>query len=169
MVTRRSIDWLSDASGDPEHFRMNWRDDPRMPQMLATGVLFDMVATDQQTGIETLDQLRRRSMPVGAVEIDRAAGLTGFLLPPGSRGLFERTVGRETDAPPSYRYLSSGSYVVLPGPMPWPGDRFEWLNALTRPQAASPLQTVALGVMLVASARLIGRAERYGLELADAC
>jgi hypothetical protein len=168
MVTRRSIGWLSQASDDPRQFRMIWSDDPRQPQLVATGELFDVVATDQQLGIETLDQLRRRGMPLGAAAIDRAAARTAFLVPPGTRGLFERTVVRETEMPPRYRYLSDGSYVVLPGPVPLPGDRFEWLQPLMRPQHRSPLQTVALGVMLAASARLIQRAEQYGVQLADA-
>jgi hypothetical protein len=168
MVTRRSIDWLSQASDDPEEFRMIWRDDPRQPQLVATGSLFDVVLTDQQVGIETLDQLRRRGMPVGAVAIDRAAGLTGFLLPAGMRALFERNVAQETDTLPRYRFLGEGSYIVLPGPVPLSGDRFEWLNPLIRPQHGSPLQTVALGVMLAASARLIARAEQYGQETAHA-
>lgn len=168
MVTRRSIDWLSQASDDPKEFRMIWRDDPRQPQLVAAGALFDVVATDQQIGIETLDQLRRREMPVGAVVIDRAASLTGFLLPTGTRGLFEGTVARETQTPPPYRFLGAGSWVVLPGPVPLPGDRFEWLNPLARPQYASPLQAVALGVMLAAAAGLIVRAEQYGQETAHA-
>ncbi|MFG1812095.1 bifunctional DNA primase/polymerase [Streptomyces sp. NPDC049040] len=168
MVTRRSIGWLSQAADDPQQFRMMWSDDPRQPQLVSAGALFDVVVTDQQVGIEALDQLRRRGMPAGAVTIDRAARCTGFLVPPGTRGLFERTVAQETALPPTYRYLSNGSYVVLPGPVPLPGDRFEWLNPLMRPQHRSPLQTVALGVMLAASARLIERAEQYGQELADA-
>jgi len=167
MVTRRNVEWLSQASEDPDLFRKIWRDDPRMPQLVATGSLFDVLVTNGQAGMETLDQLHRRGMPVGAVVIDHAAGLTGFFFPSGTRELLERTVARETDAPPSYRILSDGSYVVLPGPMPWPGDRFDWLNPLIRPQHPSPLQTVALGVMLTAAARLIARAEQYGQETAD--
>lgn len=66
MVTRRSIDWLCEASDDPQRFRMVWSDDPRQPQVVATGALFDVVATDQQFGIEA-DQLRRRGMPVGVM------------------------------------------------------------------------------------------------------
>jgi hypothetical protein len=107
-------------------------------------------------------------MPLGAVTIDHAAGRIGFLVPPGTRGLFERTLARETDTPPAYRYLSIGSHIVLPGPVFLPGDRFEWLTPLMRPQHRSPVQTVALGVMLVASAQLIQRAEQYGVETADA-
>jgi hypothetical protein len=168
MVTRRSIEWLSEAADDPQQFRMIWSDDPRKPQLVATGHLFDVVVTGQQLGIETFDQLQRRGMPVGAVTIDRAAGRTGFLLPSDAWALFDRTVKRETATSLAYDYLSDGSYVVLPGPVPLPGDRFEWLNPLMRPQHSSPLQTVALGVMLAASARLIERAERYGQELADA-
>jgi Bifunctional DNA primase/polymerase, N-terminal len=166
MVNHRSIDWLSQASDDPDQFRMIWRDDPRVPQLVAAGALFAVLVTDQKIGIETLDQLRRRDMPVGAVTVDRAAGLTGFFLPAGTRALFERTLTRETNSPPSYRFLSEGSYVVLPGPMPWPSDRFGWLNPLARPQHGSPLQAVALGVMLAASARLIACADRYGEETA---
>ncbi|MFI0898052.1 bifunctional DNA primase/polymerase [Streptomyces sp. NPDC020983] len=167
MVTRRSIDWLCEASDDPQQFRMVWSDDPRQPQVVATGALFDVVATDQQLGIEALDQLRRRGMPVSAVLIDRAARRTGFMVPPDTQGVFERTLARETSEPLPYRYLGDGSYVVLPGPVPLPGDRFEWLNPLKRRQHCSPLQTVALAVMLAASADLIARAEQYGLEPAS--
>jgi hypothetical protein len=120
---------------------MIWSDHPRRPQLVPAGELFDAVVTGQPVGIEPLDQLRRRGMPVGAVTIDRAAGCIGFMVPPGTRGLFERTAAQETAVPPAYRYLGDGSYAVLPGPVPLPGDRFEWLNPLMRPQHRSPLQT----------------------------
>ena len=166
-MTRRSVDWLSLASEDPVQFRMIWHDEPRAPQLVATGALFDVLATDEKTGTETFDQLRRRGMPVGAVMVDRAAGRMGFFLPAQSEERFGRAMARETDSPPEYRILSQGSYIVVPGPMPLTGDRFEWLNAPVHPQHGSPLQTVALAVMLAASSQLIARAEQYGQESAD--
>ncbi|MEU6849125.1 bifunctional DNA primase/polymerase [Actinacidiphila alni] len=168
MMTRRGIEWLSLASEDPTQCRMMWLDDPRQPQLVATGALFDVLAVDQQTGMETFDQLRRRGMPVGAVMVDRGASRMGFFLPPESGPRFADSLSRETSAPPDYRILGEGSYVVVPGPMALTGDRFEWLNAPTHSQHGSPLQTIALAVMLAASAKLLARAEKYGQETADA-
>jgi hypothetical protein len=85
LDTRRSIGWLGQASDDPQQFRMIWSDDPRRPQLVSAGELFDVVVTDRQVGIETLAQLRRRVMPAGAVTVDRAAGCIGFMVPPGTR------------------------------------------------------------------------------------
>lgn len=166
MMTRRSIEWLSLASEDPTQCHMKWLDDPRQPQLVATGSLFDVLAVDQQTGMETFDQLRRRGMPVGAVMVDRGAGRMGFFLPVESRQQFEQALSRETDAPPQYRILSEDSYVVVPGPMALTGDRFEWLSAPMHPQHGSPLQIIALAVMLAAASQLIARAEHYGQEAA---
>jgi len=162
------MDWLSLASADPMQCSKDWDDQPREPQVLATGTYFDVLAIDQRTGMETFDQLRRRGMPVGAVMVDWAARRMGFFLPAVSGPQFARALGQETDNPPDYRVLSEGSYVVVPGPMALSGDRFEWLNAPVRPQHGSPLQTVALAVMFAAASQLIARADRYGQETAHA-
>lgn len=168
MMTRRAIRWLSLASENPARCREAWQDDLRSPQLLSAGAYFDVLVIDQRTGMETFDQLQRRAMPVGAVMIDRAACRMGFFLPARSGASFERALARATDSPPTYRVLSTGSFVVVPGPMALTGDRFEWLNAPVHPQHPSPLRTVALGVMLAAASDLIARADEYGREAADA-
>lgn len=167
-MTRRTMNWLSLASEDAVQCRQGWADEPRKPQVLATGTYFDVLATDQRVGMETFDQLRRRGMPVGAVMVDWAARRMGFFLPPASGPHFARVLGQETDDPPAYRVLSERSYVVVPGPMALSGDRFEWLNAPIRPQDCSRQQTVALAVMFAAASQLIARADRYGQETAHA-
>ena len=163
-MTRWGIRWLSSAAEDPEQCRATWRDDARKPYLLPTGSLFDVVVVDQRIGIETFDQLSRRRMPHGSVMADWASGLVGFFLPPRSRERFARLVANETDNPPKYRYLDRGSYVVVPGPQPLSGDRYVWLAAPTRCPASAPIRRAALAVMLVASASLVERAERYGEE-----
>jgi hypothetical protein len=167
MITRRGIEWLSQAADDPALCRTTWLDDPRWPYLLGVGRLFDVLTTDQRMGMETFDQLRLHEMPVGAVMVDRAAGRMGFFLPPGSQGQFARALERETESPAQYRYLGKGSYVVAPGPLALTGDRFEWLKPPSRPQHASPLQTVSLAVMFSAASYLIDRADHYGQATAD--
>jgi hypothetical protein len=131
------------------------------------GRAFDLVATDQKIGVETFDQMRRRGMPCGPVMVDWAVRRMGFFLPPRSRDQFVRTLTRETKCPPEYRYLTTGSFVVVPGPLTLSHDRYEWLNPPTHGLNQSPLQTVALAVMLAASAALIESAERYGEVAVD--
>ncbi|MFC8709747.1 bifunctional DNA primase/polymerase [Streptomyces sp. NPDC057197] len=161
-MTRRGIEWLSAAAADPELCRAHWADDPRQPYALPSGRLFDVVVIDQRIGLETFDHLERWRMPVGPAVIDHASKRTGFFLPPRSRDRFARTLTRETGATPAYRYLEHGSYVVVPGPLPLSGDRYQWLAAPRHRPEASPLRTVALAVMLVAAADTVARADRYG-------
>ncbi|WP_369389749.1 bifunctional DNA primase/polymerase [Streptomyces sp. CG1] len=161
-MTRRGVQWLSAVAEDPELCRARWADDPRQPCTLPTGRLFDVVVTNQRIGMETFDQLERRNMPIGPAVIDYVAKQTGFFLPTRSRDRFTRTLARETDTPPEYRYLEQGSYLVVPGPIPLSGDRYQWLDAPLRRPEASPLRTIALAVMFVAAADIIARADRYG-------
>ncbi|MFL4907343.1 bifunctional DNA primase/polymerase [Streptomyces sp. MMS24-I2-30] len=161
-MTRRGIQWLSAVAEDPELCRARWADDPRKPYALPTGRLFDVVVTSQRIGMEAFDQLQRQNMPVGPAVIDYAAKRTGFFLPTRSHARFTRALAGETDTPPEYRYLEHGSYIVVPGPFPLSGDRYQWLNAPLRRPEASPLRTVALAVMLVAAADTLARADRYG-------
>ncbi|MFF3819420.1 bifunctional DNA primase/polymerase [Streptomyces bluensis] len=161
-MTRRGIQWLSAVAEDPELCRARWADDPRQPYTLPTGRLFDVVVTNQRIGMETFDQLERRGMPVGPVMIDYGAKRMGFFLATRSRERFTRALARETDAPPEYRYRERGSFVVVPGPIPLSGDRYQWLAAPLRRPEASPLRTIALAVMLVGAADVIARADRYG-------
>lgn len=166
-MTRWGIQWLSSAAEVPELCRASWKDDARKPYLLPTGHIFDVVAVDQRIGIETFDQLSRRRMPFGPVMADWGAGQIGFFLPPNSRERFARLVADETDDPPEYRYLDQDSFVVVPGPQALSGDRHEWLSAPIRRPLSSPVRRVALAVMLVASASLVERAERYGEEQQD--
>src|SRR5689334_10828260 len=103
MITRRGIEWLSQAADDPALCRMTWLDDPREPYLLAVGHLFDVLAAQQRMGMETYDQLRLPGMPGGPVMVHRGAGRMGFLLPPGSEEQFVRALARETDSPAEYR------------------------------------------------------------------
>ncbi|MEU6174993.1 bifunctional DNA primase/polymerase [Streptantibioticus parmotrematis] len=161
-MTRRGVQWLSAVADDPEVCRAHWADDPRRPYTLRTGHLFDVVAVGQRLGMEIFDQLERRGMPHGPVMVDHCSRQLGFFLPTRSRDRFARLVAREAETPPEYRYLDEGSFIVVPGPMPLAGDRYQWLHAPVRRPEASPLRTAALAVMLVAVSLLIERADRYG-------
>ncbi|MFP1626605.1 bifunctional DNA primase/polymerase [Streptomyces sp. 5K101] len=161
-MTRRGVEWLSAAADDPAACRATWADDPRAPYMLPTGRFFDVVTVDQRIGIETFDQLLRRGLPFGPTVLDHKARRVGFFLGSQSREDFAHYLAREGGTPPAYRYLSRGSVVVVPGPMPMSGDRYEWLRAPTRRPMANPLRPVALATMLVASAELLARVDRYG-------
>lgn len=163
-MTRRGIEWLSAAADDPAKCREVWADDPRTPCMLATGRVFDVVTVDQRLGLETFDQLTRRGLPFGPTMVDHQSRRVGFFLVSGSRESFERHLCRETKTPPQHRYLSGDSVVVVPGPMPLSGDRYQWLRAPSRRPLSNPLRPVALATMLVASAELLERADRYGRE-----
>lgn len=166
-MTRRGMQWLSAAAEDPEMCRARWADDPRRPYTLPTGRLFDVVVIRQQLGMETFDQLERRAMPIGPVMVDWSSQQMGFFLPTRSRERFARALERETDEAPEYRYLAEESFVVVPGPMPLSGDRYQWLRAPVRRPEATPLRTVALAVMRVGAATLLARAERYGEQYAN--
>ncbi|MGW5249402.1 bifunctional DNA primase/polymerase [Streptomyces sp. NPDC004129] len=161
-MTRRGVEWLSAAADDPAACRAIWADDPRAPYMLPTGRFFDVVSVDQRIGIEAFDQLLRRGLPFGPTVLDHKAQRVGFFLGSQSQETFVHYLAREEGTPPAYRYLSCGSVVVVPGPMPMSGDRYEWLRAPTRRPIASPLRPVALATMLVASAELLARVDRYG-------
>ncbi|MFI6021300.1 bifunctional DNA primase/polymerase [Streptomyces sp. NPDC051287] len=161
-MTRRGVEWLSAAADDPADCRATWADDPRSPYMVPAGRLFDMVTVGQRVGMETFDQLLRRGLPFGPTVLDHGSQRVGFFLGSKSREDFAHYLEREEGTPPVYRYLSGGSVVVVPGPMPMPGDRYEWLRAPIRRPMANPLRPVALATMLVASAELLARVDRYG-------
>lgn len=161
-MTRRGVEWLSAAADEPAACRATWADDPRAPYMLPTGRFFDVVTVDQRIGIEAFDQLLRRGLPFGPTVLDHKARRVGFFLGSQSREDFAHYLAQEHGTAPAYRYLSRGSAVVVPGPMPMSGDRYEWLRAPTRRPMANPLRPVALATMLVASAELLARVDRYG-------
>lgn len=123
--------------------RAHWADDPRRPYTLPTGRLFDVVVMSQRLGMETFDQLVRREMPLGPVMMDRRTKQIGFLLSSKSRARFARLLSLETATPPEYRYLDTGSFAVVPGPMPMADDRHQWLRAPIRRPEASPLRTAS--------------------------
>jgi hypothetical protein len=133
-----------------------------MPYMLSAGRLFDVVTIDQRTGLETYDQLVRRELPLGPVMVDHKARRVGFFLNSRCQEAFAHFLAQETDSPPAFRYLSLDSVVVVPGPMPLPSDRYQWLRAPLRRPEANPLRPVALATMLVAAAELLARVDRYG-------
>ena len=160
-MTTRGVEWLSAAADDPAGCRAIWADDPRAPYALATGRYFDVVTVEQRVGMETFDQLTHRGMPFGPVVLDHKGRRVGFFLGSQSQETFLHYLERENGTPPSYRYLGPGSVVVVPGPMPMTGDRYQWLRAPTRRPIASPLRPVALATMLIASAELLARVDRY--------
>ncbi|MFC8569082.1 bifunctional DNA primase/polymerase [Streptomyces sp. NPDC057245] len=161
-MTRRGMEWLSAAADDPAQCRQIWADDPRMPCLLATGRFFDVVSVEQRLGLEMFDRLLRSGMPFGPSVIDRKAQRVGFFLGSQSRETFMHYLERETSSPPPYRYLGHGSAVVVPGPIPLSGDRYQWLRAPMRRPEANPLRPVALATALVASAELLARIDRFG-------
>ncbi len=130
--------------------------------MLPAGRYFDVVTVDQRIGLEAFDQLVRREMPLGPVLVDHHARRVGFFLNSRWQERFSELVRRTTDAPPPYKYLSEGSLVVVPGPLPMSGDRYQWLRAPLRRPEANPLRPAALATMLVAAADLIARVDHYG-------
>ncbi len=161
-MTRRGIEWLSAAADDPVMCRAVWADDPRTPCMLPAGRLFDVVTIEERIGLEAFDQLVCRGLPLGPAMLDHKAKRVGFFLSSRSQETFAHFLGRETQTPPPHRYLSLGSAVVVPGPMPLSGDRYQWLRAPVRRPEANPLRPVALATMLVAAAELVARVDRYG-------
>ncbi|GFH35706.1 hypothetical protein SCWH03_19280 [Streptomyces pacificus] len=156
------MEWLSAAAEDPALCRQAWADDPRMPCLLATGCSFDVVSVEQRLGLEMFDRLTRSSLPFGPSLVDRKAQRVGFFLGSQSRDAFTHYLERETPSPPPYRYLGHGSAVVVPGPIPLSGDRYQWLRTPIRRPEANPLRPVALATALVASAELLARIDRFG-------
>ncbi|MFJ4896104.1 bifunctional DNA primase/polymerase [Streptomyces sp. NPDC088788] len=161
-MTTRGVEWLSAAADDPADCRATWADDPRAPYALAAGRFFDVVTVEQRLGMETFDQLLHRGLPFGPVVLDYKARRVGFLLGSRSQETFVHYLAQEDGTPPTYRYLGHGSVVVVPGPMPMSGDRYQWLRAPTRRPIANPLRPVALATMLVASTELLIRVDRDG-------
>ncbi len=167
-MTTRGVEWLSAAADDPTECRTIWASNPRAPYALPAGRFFDTVTVEQRVGMETFDQLLRRGLPFGPAVLDRKAQRVGFFLGSRSRETFTHHLTREEGDPPAYRYLGPGSVVVVPGPMPMSGDRYQWLRAPTRRPIANPLRPVALATMLVASAELLARVNRYGERYSSA-
>jgi len=161
-MTRRGVEWLSAAADDPAMCRTEWAADPRLPYAMPAGRYFDVVLINQRLGMETFDQLLRRGMPMGPVMVDHRSQKMGFFLNSGWRDRFARFLARETDSPPPYKYLDEGSFVVVPGPMPLSGDRYQWFRAPVRRPEANPLRPAALAVMFLAAADLIARVDHYG-------
>lgn len=161
-MTTRGVEWLSAAADDPAACRATWADDPRVPYALPAGRFFDVVTVEQRLGLETFDQLLRRGLPFGPAVLDHKARRVGFFLGSRSRETFTHYLDQEEGTAPEYRYLGSSSVVVVPGPMPMTGDRYQWLRAPTRRPIANPLRPVALATLLIASAELLSRVDRYG-------
>lgn len=160
-VTRRGVEWLIEAADDPDDCRRVWADDPRMPMLLPTGRLFDVMSVDQRLGTEMFDRLQRSGMPFGPCLIDRKAQRVGFFLGSESHETFTFYLEAETASPPAFRYLGKGCAVVVPGPIPLSDDRYQWYRAPARRPEANPLRPVALATALVASAELLARIDRF--------
>ncbi|MET8824482.1 bifunctional DNA primase/polymerase [Streptomyces sp. NPDC004610] len=162
MMTWRDVEWLSEAADDPAECRAAWANDPRLPYPLATGRCFDVVTVDQRLGIEAFDLLRRRGLPLGPTVLDRSARRVGFLLRPRGARDFTHCAAQEPGQTPPHRTLGLGSVVVVPGPMPLPGDRYAWLNAPEPRPWAHPLGPAALATTLISAAETLARLDRYG-------
>ncbi|MDQ0811191.1 hypothetical protein QFZ63_002905 [Streptomyces sp. B3I7] len=160
-MTTRGVEWLSAAADDPMECRAKWTDDPRAPFALPVGRFFDVVTVEQRVGLEAFDQLLRHGLPFGPVVLDHKARRVGFFLTSRSKETFTHCLAEAEGALPPYRYLGWGSVVVVPGPMPLSGDRYQWLRAPTRRPVANPLRPVALATMLVGAAELLARVDRY--------
>ncbi|MFD3558101.1 bifunctional DNA primase/polymerase [Streptomyces sp. NPDC058686] len=163
-MTWKDVAWLSEAADDPSECRTRWALSPRAPYMLPTGRFFDVVSVDQRVGIETFDQLMRRRLLCGPIILDHGARRMGFCMASQSWQGFAGQLAQGEGTAPAYRYLSHGSVVVVPGPQPVPGDRYEWFRAPTGRPSDNPLAPVALARMLVASAELLTCADRYGMN-----
>ncbi|WFB88865.1 bifunctional DNA primase/polymerase [Streptomyces olivaceus] len=160
-MTRRGMKWLTAAADTPEDCRRVWADDPRMPMLLPTGRLFDVLSVDQRLGTEMFDRLQRSGMPFGPSLIDRKAQRVGFFLGSESRETFTFYLEAETASPPEFRYLGENCAVVVPGPIPLSDDRYQWFRAPTKRPEANPLRPVALATALIASAELLARIDRF--------
>lgn len=168
-VNRAGVRWLVGAAADRDDCGSLWRDNPRTPYSLPTGTRFDALVVEQELGLETFNQLRRRRLPDGPVLADWAARQIGFVLPPASRDVFARVLAEQTSTSPVYRHLGAGCVVVVPGPFTLAGDRYEWLSAPVDEAGPTAERTRAVAVMLAASAELIARAQHFGeVRLHDA-
>ncbi|WP_405974014.1 bifunctional DNA primase/polymerase [Streptomyces sp. NBC_00988] len=163
-MTRSGMEWLSAAADDPAECRQVWADDPRRPCALSTGRFFDVLSVDQRLGLEMFDRLRRNGMLFGPAVVDRRAQRVGFFLGSQGREVFTYYLERETSSPPPYRYLDHGCAIVVPGAIPLSEDRYQWLRAPTRRPEANPRRPVALATVLVASAELLARMDRFDEE-----
>ncbi|MFC8006347.1 hypothetical protein ACFUCH_16075 [Streptomyces olivaceus] len=112
--------------------------------------------------MEMLDRLQRSGMPFGPSLIDRKTQRVGFFLGSKNEETFTFYLGRETESPPPYRYLGEGCAVVVPGPIPLFDDRYQWLRPPTHRPEANPPSPAALATVLVASAELLARIDRFG-------
>ncbi|MEU6991920.1 bifunctional DNA primase/polymerase [Streptomyces sp. NPDC046465] len=160
-MTRRGVEWLTAAADNPAECQQVWADDPRIPTLLSTGRLFDVVSVGQRLGMEMFDRFLHSAMPFGPTVVDRKAQKVGFFLGSGSRETFTCCLDRETTSLPPYRYLDQGSAVVVPGPTPLSDDRYQWLRAPMRRPEANPLRPVAMATAMVASAELLARIDRF--------
>ncbi|MFE5023400.1 bifunctional DNA primase/polymerase [Streptomyces sp. NPDC056656] len=163
-MTWRDVAWLSEAADDPSACRTTWALNPRAPYMLPTGSFFDVVSVDQRVGLEAFDQLLRRGLLFGPIMLDHGARRMGFFMASQSWQGFADQLARGEGSAPTYRYLSHGSVVVVPGPQSVPGDRYEWFRGPTDRPSANPLGPAALATTLVASAELLTCADRYGMN-----
>ncbi|MYW01475.1 hypothetical protein [Streptomyces sp. SID3343] len=132
---------------------------PREPRVWAAGHVFDAVVVADRLGVEAVDWYRRLGTEAPPCAIDHYARKVAFLIAPVGEPFFAGvlTVLRG-DLP--YRYLSTGGYLIVPGPGVETGDRYQWLN---KPAEESILDrdSVAMlaGHLLIASRNLSAAAE----------
>ncbi|MFI1585207.1 hypothetical protein [Embleya sp. NPDC020630] len=146
--------WLLAAMGNSDGTEY-----PRGPRLWAAGHVFDAVVVADRLGIEAVDWYRRLGSQAPPSAIDHRARKVAFLVAPVGEPFFAGalTVLRG-DVP--YRYLSTGGYLLVPGPGAETGDRYQWLSKPTE-ESILDRDAVALlaGHLLIASRNLSAAAE----------
>ncbi|MFE2868079.1 hypothetical protein [Embleya sp. NPDC059259] len=154
QVSESAGAWLLTAMGNSDG-----TEHPRGPRLWATGHVFDAVVVADRLGIEAVDWYRRLGSQAPPSAIDHRARKVAFLIAPVGEPFFAGalTVLR---GDMQYRYLSTGGYLLVPGPGVETGDRYQWLSKPTE-ESTLDRDAVALlaGHLLIASRNLSAAAE----------
>jgi hypothetical protein len=155
--------WLSDAADNPQQCRDIWENEPWTPQLLPTRRTFDAMSVDLRLGIEAVSLLVGASVPTCPTLVDYHRQRMAFLVPIASGDLVQSVLEKASRVRKvEYRYLGSGSFVVIAGPAAGANDRFAWLEApLTPPDALTPA-VYHLANQLVVAGGTVASAESFG-------
>ncbi|WP_436788588.1 hypothetical protein [Yinghuangia sp. YIM S10712] len=153
--------WLAKAADDPAEYRTLWLAEPAAPQLLATGRTFDAVVVTDELGVRTLEAYHRIAAPALPAVIDHRSRKVAFLIASCGREFFASTVAA-LHGEVSYRYLSLGDYLLVPGPLAEVGAPHQWLCPPRPGPDLSAGAVVMLAGNLVASAR---RAAKTATEI----
>lgn len=144
--------WLAKAADEPHEYRAHWLVDPAAPQLLATGKTFDAIVVPDELGLRTLESYCRITAPPLPAVIDHRSRKVAFLIASCGADFFASTVAA-LHGDVSYRYLSRGDYLLVPGPLAEVGAPHQWLCPPRPAPDLSAGAVVMLAGNLVASAR----------------